>query len=109
MLKSFPKSEHRQRADAIMTDFTAGITKAYFMPNTSIKAVPGAIDFFQRAREAGILVALNTGYPRDIADRLIDQMGFRDHIDASIVANEAGAGTFTLFFHIILYLTALLR
>ena len=88
----FPPSERLPRIQSIYSSFLSGINAAYFSPSSPIRAMPGAIDLFANAKQAGIHVALNTGYPRAIADRIIDHVGFRSLIDASVVAEEAGAG-----------------
>src|SRR5262249_3538285 len=51
-------------------------------------------DTFRRLRRAGVKVALNTGFSRDVAQTLIDRLGWeRDKlIDASVTSDEVAYG-----------------
>jgi phosphoglycolate phosphatase len=70
----------------------AAIDAAYFSADSPVRPIPGVVAYFDQLRAAGIRVALNTGYPRTIADHLIARMGFNGHIDGSLVSEEAGRG-----------------
>ncbi len=80
------------KVEAVFGEFLTGIKDAYFSPSSTIAPIDGAIDCFQQLRGAGIKVGLDTGYPRDVADHLIEKMAFGPHIDGSIVSEEVGAG-----------------
>jgi len=80
------------RVVQINDQFFQAIDLAYFNPNSTIKVMAGALPVLDAMRAAGIKVALNTGYPRKIADKLIETLGLLPHIDGSIVAEEVGYG-----------------
>lgn len=80
------------RVRKVFGEFEAAIERAYFGAGASIAPVPGALECFERLRAAGIRVAADTGYPRRVADRLIERLGFGPHLDASIMSEEVGAG-----------------
>lgn len=84
-----PDEAHVQK---VFAAFRSAIEDAYFRPDSGIAPVPGALACFDRLRAAGIRVAVNTGYPRDIADALLARLDFGAHVDASIVSEEVGAG-----------------
>jgi phosphonatase-like hydrolase len=77
-------------------NFLNAICEAYFHPTSSssgnVKLVPGVLQVLDAARKEGIRVALNTGYPRSVADRLVKQLGLDTHIDGLVVAEEVGHG-----------------
>ena len=78
--------------DRLFKQFVAAIEAAYFSADSPVHPIPGVVEYFDRLRAAGIKVALNTGYPRQIADHLIKRMGFEGHIDGSLVSEEVGYG-----------------
>ena len=86
------RSDGARRVEAMYQQFQALISAAYFDRGSSIALFDGALHLLDRLRAAGIKVALNTGYPRAIADGLIASLGLAAHIDGSCVAEEVGAG-----------------
>ena len=70
-----------------------------------VSAIDGAEDLFQELRDAGVKIALTTGFSRTTQDALIDSLGWADLIDLSLSPSEAGRGRP----HPDLPLTALLR
>ena len=72
--------------------FQSELNDAYFGPASPVKPIPGAVACFDRLRAAGVKVALDTGYPRPLAQALVDQNGFGPHINALIVSEDVGAG-----------------
>jgi phosphonatase-like hydrolase len=77
---------------AIYQDFLALLAKAY--AENSARPMPGAELVFQKLQEKGIKVALNTGYPRSIAEQLLQQLGWLDHpmIDVVVTSDEVAQG-----------------
>ncbi len=65
---------------------------AFYSTDPSIREVEGASDLFQRLRAAGIRVALNTGFDRRITDAILDRLGWRDRVDATISSDEVERG-----------------
>ncbi|MBO0861061.1 MAG: phosphonatase-like hydrolase [Chloracidobacterium sp.] len=79
--------------DAIHEDFVERMIKLY-RNAPSVGETPGASETFRRLRRAGVKIALNTGFSRDIAQTLIDRLGWeRDElIDASVTSDEVNRG-----------------
>jgi phosphonatase-like hydrolase len=79
--------------DAIHEDFVERMIEFYRNAPTVVET-PGASETFRRLRRAGVKVALNTGFSRDIAQTLIDRLGWeRDElIDASVTSDEVDRG-----------------
>lgn len=78
---------------AIHEDFVERLL-LFYRTDPAITEFPGTGETFRRLKAAGIKVALNTGFSRDIAQILIDRLGWqRDGlIDASITSDEVEAG-----------------
>src|SRR5262245_26914125 len=79
--------------DAIHEDFVERMIE-FYRSDPSVGETPGAGETFRRLRRAGVKVALNTGFSRDIAQTLIDRLGWeRDRlIDASVTSDEVERG-----------------
>jgi phosphonatase-like hydrolase len=79
--------------DAIHEDFVERMVK-FYRSDPSVGEMPGASDTFRLLRQAGVKVALNTGFSRDIAQTLIDRLNWeRDElIDASVTSDEVDRG-----------------
>jgi len=54
--------------------------------------IPGAAEAINRLREAGIKVALTTGFSRSTQDRILDALGWREIADLTLCPAEAGRG-----------------
>jgi phosphonatase-like hydrolase len=70
------------------------IMRRFYEDDSSICEVPGTGRVFARLRKAGIAVAVNTGFSRDIAQIIIDRLGWeRDALlDASVTSDEVDRG-----------------
>jgi phosphonatase-like hydrolase len=79
--------------DAIHEDFVERMIE-FYRSDPSVGEMPGASDTFRRLRQAGVKVALNTGFSRDVAQTLIDRLNWeRDElIDASVTSDEVERG-----------------
>jgi phosphonatase-like hydrolase len=66
----------------------------YYQTDPSVAPVPGAEETFATLRAAGVRVALDTGFSRDIADTILERFGWvRDgKIDGSITSDEVARG-----------------
>ncbi|WP_104083534.1 phosphonatase-like hydrolase [Cryobacterium sp. Y11] len=73
---------------------TTAFETAYseLVERVGVTEVLGAADLFQELRDAGVKVALVTGFSRATQDALIDMLGWRDLIDVSLCPVEAGRG-----------------
>ena len=79
--------------DAIHEDFVERMI-GFYRSDPSVGEMPGASETFRRLRRAGVKVALNTGFSRDIAQTLIDRLGWERNelIDASVTSDEVARG-----------------
>jgi phosphonatase-like hydrolase len=91
--KSDMRDELLPGLDAIHEDFVERMI-GFYRSDPSVGEIPGASETFRRLRQAGVKVALNTGFSRDIAQTLIDRLGWeRDElIDASVTSDEVDRG-----------------
>jgi len=79
--------------NAIHEDFVERMI-GFYRSDPSVGEMPGASETFRRLRRAGVKVALNTGFSRDIAQTLIDRLGWERNelIDASVTSDEVARG-----------------
>ncbi len=57
-----------------------------------IRPIPGAEDLVRLLREAGVAVALTTGFSRATLDLVLDRLGWTDLADIALSAEDAGRG-----------------
>jgi FAD dependent oxidoreductase TIGR03364/phosphonatase-like hydrolase len=64
--------------------------KRFYMHDPRVSAMPGAADVFLALRSAGIKVALNTSFSRDITTTILHRLGWKvgELIDAVISSDE---------------------
>ena len=74
-----------ERAEEIFDSFVGVL-----MANTGrVREMPGASEAFRSLRESGVKVALNTGFPREVAEGIIESLGWeRDGLVDSWVCSE---------------------
>ena len=79
--------------DAIHEDFVDRMIE-FYRADPSVGEIPGASEMFRGLHRAGVKVALNTGFSRDIAQTLIDRLGWERNglIDASVTSDEVARG-----------------
>lgn len=65
---------------------------AYYRESPEVASISGAEEIFAALRSAGIKVALDTGFSRDIADAVIERLNWQSKIDASITSDEVPNG-----------------
>lgn len=84
-----------QLADAgsIHTDFTDEMMDFYTY-DTAVMPLPYAEEVFQQLKEKGIRIALNTGFPRIIADVIVDRLQWKEKgwVDDTIASDEVEHG-----------------
>lgn len=87
------RSPLADRVAAIHADFVARM-RAHYRDDPSIAEVPGAADAFARCRSAGIRVALDTGFSREILDAVLARLGWRvgATLDATLASDEVARG-----------------
>ena len=57
-----------------------------------VASMPGVEELFEVLRSKGVRVALDTGFDRTILDAVIDRLGWRALLDATIASDEVGQG-----------------
>ncbi len=80
----FPGDEERAQAG------NSAFEAAYARRIEQAKPIPGAVETLENLRERGVHVVLTTGFSRATADALIDHLGWRGLIDASLTPEEVG-------------------
>jgi phosphonatase-like hydrolase len=80
-------------ADAIHADFVARMV-AFYEHDPSVKEIPGIGRAFERLRAQGVLIALDTGFGREIADVILRRLGWgaSGPIAASVTSDEVPRG-----------------
>ncbi|WP_408952894.1 HAD family hydrolase [Lysobacter sp. Hz 25] len=76
---------------AIHADFVQRMLVCY-REWPGIEPLAGAESVFALLRANGIKVALNTGFSRDIADAIVERLGWAQRIDALIASDEVAQG-----------------
>jgi phosphonatase-like hydrolase len=64
----------------------------FYKTDPGVKGKPNAEETFAQLRGKGIKVCLDTGFSRDIADTIIERLGWKDKIDFSITSDEVNNG-----------------
>lgn len=80
-----------ERIAEIHTSFVTHITD-YYRHDPRVAEIEGTSLVFVKLRAAGIKVALDTGFSRDIADVVISRLGWRPLLDSSITSDEVVRG-----------------
>lgn len=78
------------RAERAYERFRADLLYAY--TSETVAPVAGATDLLARCREAGVRVALNTGFDRELTAHLVALLGWRDAVDAVVCGDDVAAG-----------------
>jgi phosphonatase-like hydrolase len=81
------------RVEAIHDDFVGRMIR-FYQSDPSVFEISGTSAVFSRLREAGIQVAVNTGFGRDITAVLLDRLGWerRGLLQASVTSDEVPRG-----------------
>ena len=79
--------------EKIHADFVEEM-KAHYLGADSVMPTAGAEDMFSLLKEKGIRIAVNTGFPREIADAILQRTKWieRGLVDDSIASDEVPAG-----------------
>jgi phosphonatase-like hydrolase len=78
---------------AIHADFVRRMQR-YYAEDPAVREVPGASEAFRRLRQAGVYVALNTGFSRSIVEPLLARLDWRgtETVDAVVTSDEVERG-----------------
>jgi phosphonatase-like hydrolase len=78
--------------DAIHADFVTRMIR-FYRTDPSVHEIASASDTFRRLRSAGIKVALDTGFSREVVEVLLDRLGWKDSVvDATVTSDEVPRG-----------------
>jgi phosphonatase-like hydrolase len=82
-----------ENVNAIHEAFTSRMC-TYYATDPVVREVPGAVAVFEALRQAGIKVALNTGFFRPITEVLLKRLGWHSPavIDADVTSDEVPRG-----------------
>jgi phosphonatase-like hydrolase len=80
-------------AGTIHTDFTDAMI-SFYSSDTGAVPLPFTEDVFRRLKDRGLRIALNTGFPRIIADVIINRLQWKEKgwVDDSIASDEVEHG-----------------
>lgn len=85
-------SASTERVAEIHRDFQARMID-YYRTNPAVREVPGARETFERLREMGVKIALDTGFDRSIVDVVLERLGWSGGVlDATVASDEVAAG-----------------
>tara|TARA_R110002050_G_scaffold46030_1_gene108503 strand:- start:137 stop:562 length:426 start_codon:yes stop_codon:yes gene_type:complete len=88
-----PKEEINEKIAEIGDTFLSAIDVAYFDDASPVEPIDlSLIQYMQMLQIAGVKVALDTGYPREIQDGLMKKLKFDQVVDASVSAYEVRHG-----------------
>lgn len=79
------------RTDAVFAVFKGNLASAYEAEQPAL--IPGVREAVALLRGSGVKVALQTGYSRDVAEPLLDMVGWKigEDIDALVTSDEVAA------------------
>ncbi|MDX1934627.1 MAG: HAD hydrolase-like protein [Capsulimonadales bacterium] len=80
-----------ERVAAIHADFVRRML-AFYATDPAVGSIPGTEETFDRLRSAGVRVALDTGFSRDIADTILRRLAWEGRIDGSVTSDEVANG-----------------
>ena len=79
-------------ADSVGTEYVARKETVFRELLASVPTVPGAVELLDRARRAGVALAVVTNAPRENADLLLAPLGGENAFDAVILGDELEHG-----------------
>lgn len=93
LIQRYERPDLAPRLEAIHDDFVARMIR-FYQTDASVHEIPGAAETFRRLRAAGIKVALDTGFTRDIVDVVLARLGWNDPgiVDATVTSDEVARG-----------------
>jgi len=76
--------EHREKMVAVASERLHERLKAEYTRDNISMIRPHTVNTLQRLRHRGVKVALNTGYPRDIQEQIMNELNLKDYVDAYV-------------------------
>ena len=79
--------------EQIHSEFVVAMRR-YYQTDDQVREIAGASAAFRALHAAGVMVALNTGFSREITETLLERLGWDDEalIDATITSDEVERG-----------------
>jgi phosphonatase-like hydrolase len=93
LLGRYQRADLQPRLDAIHADFVIRMIR-FYETDPSVREITGPSETFRRLRAAGIKVALDTGFSRNIVDVVLARLKWDDGqlVDATITSDEVRRG-----------------
>jgi phosphonatase-like hydrolase len=81
------------KIELVNTELNKILNQEYFKKDSKITLIaPNLLDFFSYLRSNDIKIALNTGYPQDLQESLINKFNLKDHVDLYISSEQVKNG-----------------
>ena len=93
--------ERHRNGDAITDEIVNSIHDNFlwrmldhYRTSPTVEPMPHTVDAFVRLKEAGVRIALDTGFSRPIADAILERLGWRESglLDATVTSDEVAQG-----------------
>jgi len=93
ILNRHQQDDSTEKVNAIHDSFVNEMND-YYEYSPAVRAMPDAESVFLQLKEKGIRIALNTGFPRAIADTILARLQWKERglIDDYIASDEVAAG-----------------
>ncbi len=88
--RALPPERAAAVADRALGDFEAALRAEY--ETGEVRQVDGAEAAFQRLREAGVKLALTSGFERGLVDLLVRRLGWEGLFDRTLAGDDTPAG-----------------
>lgn len=88
--RSRPEAEATALAERALATFEAALRREY--ERGEVREVDGAETALRRLRQAGVKLALTTGFDRGLLDLLVDRLGWASLFDLTLASGDAPAG-----------------
>ena len=89
-LEGDPEKVTDAQVSAIHEDFVKNMKEFYL--SYQPEPLPGVEEAFEVLRENGVRIALNTGFSKDIAEIIVDRLGWADKVDVVVASDEVEQG-----------------
>lgn len=80
-----------QLIEKIHSEFVA-IMLDFYRTSANIKPLPNVEDTFEKLRNQGIKIGLDTGFSKDIAQLIIDRLDWHHKVDCIVASDEVSQG-----------------
>jgi phosphonatase-like hydrolase len=93
MIRTSARRDLDSHVEEIHDDFVNRMIR-YYREDPEVSEIPGASELFSRLQAAQVIVTVNTGFSRDIAEVIFTRLGWLQSgvIDASICSDEVPRG-----------------